>query len=214
MNHSYHSGNYDKYNTKNPLKRLCIKHFEEYLLNKIRFTFANGNLDVSVLDIGCGEGFISAEINRHFPDMKITAIDFDAEAVKKAQNLHGSGGGGGNIVFQRGDIYNLEFQNNSFDIVLCLEVLEHLEHPEDALKEIYRVCKKHLVISVPHEPWFCLGNLLALKNVSRFGNPADHIQHWTKKSFANFLSVQFADFAIDTSFPWIIAHVVKPEKDN
>lgn len=67
----------------------------------------------------------------------------------------------------QGDITRMPFCDHSFDIVICTEVLEHLEKPGAALKELKRVAKKFILITVPHEPWFCLGNLLVLKNVSR-----------------------------------------------
>lgn len=45
-----------------------------------------------------------------------------------------------------------------------------------------------MIITIPHEPWFRLSNLLVLKNVLRFGNPIDHINHWNKTSFRKFLT--------------------------
>ena len=45
------------------------------------------------------------------------------------------------ISIKQGDIYALPYNDNSFDLVICSEVLEHLEHPEKALTEVIRVSK-------------------------------------------------------------------------
>lgn len=57
-----------------------------------------------------------------------------------------------NVIKQ--DVENLTFKDKSFDNVLCLEVLEHTKNPVKAIKELERVTKKRLIISVPYEPWF------------------------------------------------------------
>ena len=42
----------------------------------------------------------------------------------------------------KGDITNLSFKNNSFDLIICNHVLEHIEDDRSAMSEIYRVLKK------------------------------------------------------------------------
>ena len=91
------------------------------------------------------------------------------------------------ISFVQGDIYAIPFEKNEFDLVLCTEVLEHLERPDRALRELTRVASHTILLTVPSEPWFCMGNLLTLKNVSRFGNPIDHINHWTYGGFKKYV---------------------------
>lgn len=86
-------------------------------------------------------------------------------------------------------------------------MLEHLQEPDKALKEIIRVASKGVIITVPNEPWFCLGNLLVLKNIRRLGNPQDHINHWTSFKFRKFIlsSAEEFIFSFGKSFPWNIA---------
>lgn len=108
----------------------------------------------------------------------------------------------------QGSIYRMPFEDNEFGIVICTEVLEHLKYPEMALKELNRCVGGggYLLLTVPNEPWFCLGNLMALKNVSRFGNPIDHINHWTFRGFQKFTGKYLAgNCTFDKSFPWSIA---------
>jgi|SRR3989344_6678395 len=52
------------------------------------------------------------------------------------------------------DVQKLTFKDNSFDMVTCFEVLEHIPDPVKAMKELYRVTKNRLLISVPNDPWF------------------------------------------------------------
>ena len=128
------------------------------------------------------------------------------EAIKAARKMNPS------VEYIQGDITKMPFQDRSFDIVICTEVMVHLEKPDAALKELIRIAKKFVFVTVPREPWFCLGNLLVLKNVRRLGNPMDHINHWTKKPFHTFLQKQDIgnrDWTISGSFPWIIAETTK-----
>ncbi|TAL55686.1 MAG: SAM-dependent methyltransferase [Nanoarchaeota archaeon] len=57
------------------------------------------------------------------------------------------------------DVQKLTFKNNSFDIVTCFEVLEHVPDPVRAMKELQRVSKHRLLISVPNDPWFTFTRL-------------------------------------------------------
>lgn len=57
------------------------------------------------------------------------------------------------------DILNLTYSDNEFDTVVCLETLEHTLDPVRAIKELKRVAKKRIIISVPNEPWFSLSRL-------------------------------------------------------
>jgi len=86
-----------------------------------------------VLDAGCGSGLLKNYLNKDRINSYI-GLDVDGKI-----DIHGS-------------VYDLPFKNESFDTVTTLEVLEHLEHPIDALKEVVRVSKRRVIISVPN-PW-------------------------------------------------------------
>jgi ubiquinone/menaquinone biosynthesis C-methylase UbiE len=87
-----------------------------------------------VLDIGCGDGKITSMLNA-------IGLDNDMEGLRLA-NEHG-------VHTVYGDAYKLPFYAEQFDAVFMGDVLEHLEHPLAALKEVYRVCKKYLYVAVP-----------------------------------------------------------------
>lgn len=194
--------NYKKYNSKNKLKIIMIKKFQKKLSNLLQNEIKNCTL----LDAGCGEGFMSNYIYNNTGIKNITGIDNNKEAIDYAIKNNKK------IKYKTGDIYNLKYSNEDFDIVIALEVLEHLSNPQQALLEIIRVAKKKVIISVPNEPYFSLGNLLSFKNIKRLGNPPDHINKWSKKKFLKFIKNNIGEeynTSCITSFPWTIIIIEK-----
>jgi 2-polyprenyl-3-methyl-5-hydroxy-6-metoxy-1,4-benzoquinol methylase len=87
---------------------------------------------------------------------------------------------------------------------MCLEVLEHLENPDRGLEELVRVCRGHLVVSVPREPLWRLLNMARLKYLPRLGNTPGHVNHWSTRSFVRWLARQAEVEAVRTPWPWTI----------
>jgi hypothetical protein len=88
-------------------------------------------------------------------------------------------------------------------------VLEHQTDPASALREMARVTNRALVLSVPHEPFFCLSNVARGKNldVRPRGSDPDHKQFWTRTRFGEFVTSSCPDFEIawlGGSMPWTI----------
>ena len=151
-----------------------------------------------VLDAGCGEGFGLTRLAPVLPG-RITGFDLSEQAVERARRAHPAGS------FSIEDITALPYEDGAFDLVICMEVLEHLPEPTLALRELKRVSRGHLVLSVPHEPWFQLGNLVRGQWTSTWGNHPEHIQHWGRRSFGRFLDTELRAVEIHGSFPWILA---------
>ena len=197
----YNTGNIDKYSTKNKLKRAMVERFDKKILDLIGTLLEKEDLS-SLLDAGCGEGIVANMISEKYPMLKVTGIDGAKEAVKYANSKYS------NIEVLEDNIYDLSLDDNSFDIVICSEVIEHLNEYPIAIKELLRVAKSKIIITVPNEPWFCLGNLVSLHNVSRLGNPIDHVNHWTYPGFKRMINTQFKGvkgISFYRSFPWQIA---------
>ena len=205
----YNTGNLSKYKTGNPLKRKLVERFDLRLLQLLKYAVENEcsqlGQNLHLLDAGCGEGFVAGQIKRKWPCWNITGIDGAKEAIVLAKQLHAD------IDFQIGNLYGIAFHDKAFDVVICSEVLEHLERPENALKELQRVTKSVLLLTVPHEPWFRLGNLFSLHNVMRLGDPVDHINHWNFSGFQHFTTGVLDDFSCEyeSSFPWSICLAVR-----
>jgi SAM-dependent methyltransferase len=90
------------------------------------------------------------------------------------------------VSFQTGDLFALPFPEDNFDVVVCSEVLEHLDEPARAFAELKRVARKRVVLTVPLEPWFKFFNDLA--RTLRIAKDPGHVQLWTHDGFQAFVS--------------------------
>ena len=170
-------GNYfDKYNSKNAIvKRIMNQFFSDMraLLKDLNYT--------KVLDAGCGEGHIADFIYRQRSSTEVDAFDISAKVVEEAANRYP------HIKFATGSIYEINQPENSYDLVVACEVLEHLDSPECAVKELLRVTNQFLLLSVPQEPIWRILNMARGKYWKDLGNTPGHIQHWSKQGFINFI---------------------------
>ena len=191
---------YEKYLTKNILMTRLINRF---LRTVVEF------VDVSraryILDAGCGQGFVSDFLLRSMSGISITGVDIDIESIRNSVLDHKKG-----ELFE-GDIYDLPFCDNSFDTVMCLEVLEHLNEPQRAIQEIARVSKRYCIFSVPNEPCFRSMYFLSGRYIKRFGSIPEHINNWTKSQFLEMLNSELSIQLVKTPLPWVIALCRKDE---
>ena len=93
---------------------------------------------ISVLDLGCGPGTITADIGRRVAPGRVLGIDVSADVIDQARR---DAGGGPNVEFSVGDLYALDIDDDTFDVVHAHQVLQHLADPVGALREMKRVCK-------------------------------------------------------------------------
>jgi ubiquinone/menaquinone biosynthesis C-methylase UbiE len=94
-----------------------------------------------VLEAGCGVGAQSVILASQSPDAKITSMDISPSSILKAQERINAEKIK-NITFLQGDIFNLPFEEESFDHVFVCFVLEHLKDPVLALKKLKKILKK------------------------------------------------------------------------
>jgi 2-polyprenyl-3-methyl-5-hydroxy-6-metoxy-1,4-benzoquinol methylase len=184
-----------KYRARNPIKRRLIRRF----VGKVTELVEAGGVPKSVLEIGVGEGFLSGHLSTVHPETKFTGLDIQERDLEllRVKFPH--------IEAHHGSIYDLSALPRGYDLVICAEVLEHLEQPERALDQIVGLRPARVVLTVPHEPWFMLSNLAMGKNITRLGNDIEHCNHFTVGSFRRLLSTRFRLTAVTTSYPWILA---------
>jgi ubiquinone/menaquinone biosynthesis C-methylase UbiE len=105
--------------------------------------------NAKLLEIGCGAGRILTSIRERDQHINLSGIDLSHSQIKEAKGLSK----GKNINFYQGNCEKLPFKSNSFDYVIIMDLLEHIDHPERALAEVQRVLKKggQLYASVPAE---------------------------------------------------------------
>lgn len=100
-----------------------------------------------VLEAGCGVGAQTVTLARNSPHAHFTSIDISATSLAEAKNAVRSAGLI-NVRFQQADIYDLPFEEQSFDHVFVCHVLEHLARPVEALRRLKRVLKPGGTITV------------------------------------------------------------------
>lgn len=102
---------------------------------------------MEVLDAGCGTGVVARKIAQRISPGTVYAVDNDPVFIKNARNLARKEDIE-NIKFELDDIYNLNYDNNTFDASYCRLVLMHLSDPVNAVKELKRVVKKERFLGV------------------------------------------------------------------
>lgn len=117
-------------------------------------------IDNAILDIGCGPGGNIAVLK---PFGRVTGIDNSKEALKYAETKEYD-------KVMEGDILNLPFPEESFDIVASLDVFEHLESDLQVIKECYRVLRPNgiLLLTVPAHPFLWNEHDEYLEHVRRY----------------------------------------------
>lgn len=185
---------YDKYATANPIERRLVEHF---------FTRLDALLPsdppARILEIGTGEGEVAGRVAARYPDAALATLDLpDADL---SANVHGSA-------------EQLPFPDACFDMVLAIEVLEHLPDPVTALRELARVAKPGAtaVLSVPSEPLWRALNLARGRYVRDLGNTPGHIQHWTPWGFRRLVSQSFEVKAARYPLPWTMVVAARPAR--
>ena len=186
---SFHTA---KYRSENPVQRFLIRRFIEKLAGLFDLTQPSG----SVLEIGCGEGFVAGQLSARHSGESYVGVDLDAKDI---ENLRAKFPG---VEAHQGSIYDLSFLGREFDVVVCAEVMEHLDEPRAALEQIIERKPRWVILSVPHEPWFCLSNFARGKNITRLGNDPEHVNLWGRRGFRKVIESHLVVERHETSYPW------------
>ena len=109
-----------------------------------------GLMPSNLLDIGSGRGTFLWPLVDALPHLKVTAIDVSERRVADINAVRQ--GGVERVRAFRESVMELSFPDNCFDTVTALEVLEHLEEPLKACRQILRVARRFVVASVPSKP--------------------------------------------------------------
>src|ERR1019366_8507350 len=96
----------------------------------------------SMLDVGCGPGTITSDLAGLVAPGPVIGVDASADVIAEAQALARSDGpGAASLSFEVGDLFNLRFDDATFDVVHAHQVLQHVGDPVAALVEMRRVCR-------------------------------------------------------------------------
>jgi len=192
------AGNYyDKYHTRNPIARRLMNGFLTSFESMVDRCAGVAN----ALEVGCGEGELSMRLARR--GLAVSGFDIADEVVLEARRRAEAAGLA--IPFTVGSALDLDPPAQAADLVVCCEVLEHLEDPRQVLRLLAATARKYLLVSVPREPIWRALNIARARYVGALGNTPGHIQHWSRNGFVAFLEQEVDVIAVATPLPWTMA---------
>ncbi len=131
----------------------------------------------TLLDVGCGNGILVNFLHEKYANQfdRICGCDRSQTSLKQVKTEK-----------YESDIQELPFADNEFDIVTCLEVIEHLPHKvfEKALCEIERIAKKWVIISVPYDEDLDFSKVKCIKCKTEF-SPFYHMHSFDESKVEN-----------------------------
>ncbi|MFK8398330.1 class I SAM-dependent methyltransferase [Pseudomonas sp. BGr12] len=186
---------YDKYGSRNWLVKRIMAGFEFALSGLVERAAPK-----SIHEIGCGEGYW---VLRWLEEgRQARGCDFSTHAIDLARQNADARALDSERVFDVRSIYDLQSAEDSADLVVCCEVLEHLEDPDAGMRALQRVATGHLILSVPREPLWCVLNLARGKYIGSLGNTPGHLQHWSARGFVRWVEQYFEVIEVRSPLPW------------
>jgi len=195
-----------KYGSKNPVVRRLFDRWMARVLDAV------GTVGGTVVDVGVGEGLSLTRVlsGPAVRPQRVIGVEYRHD---KAQMAHRER----SLDVAVGDAGMVPIRDDAADLVLCIEVLEHLPDVAPAVAELARVTARdtgRCVVSVPWEPWFCLGNLGRGKNLRRLGNDPEHLRWFTPRRLRQTIEPHFAQVDMVRAFPWLVAVARHPRRAN
>lgn len=187
---------YDKYGSRNPVVKWLMRGFHNAIDELV--TLAK---PVAIYEVGCGEGYWVARW--HAAGYEVRGCDVSPEVVALARE---------NTArlqlppetFEVRSIFDVERPRSPEELVVCCEVLEHIDDPDRGLQALQGIAGGYLVLSVPREPIWRVLNMLRGKYLTRLGNTPGHIQHWSRESFQQWVGARFEIVEVRTPLPWTV----------
>lgn len=99
----------------------------------------------NLVDVGCGEGYLLYALQKRWKNAQYLGLDLTQGRIAVTQKNVPS------ALLLRGDVSHLPFPDKAFDIVICSELLEHMEAYLQVVEELLRITRKRLIITVPNE---------------------------------------------------------------
>jgi 2-polyprenyl-3-methyl-5-hydroxy-6-metoxy-1,4-benzoquinol methylase len=187
---------YDKYSTLHPIERRLVSGFLAQLDRLVERTGAS-----EAHEVGCGEGELALRLAAR--GLRVRGSDAFAEVIGEARRRAASAGS--EVDYEMRPVQELDPERDGAELVLCCEVLEHLEDPDAALDTLAGLARPWLLVSVPREPLWRVLNLARLKYVRELGNTPGHLHHWSRGGFLRFLERRVEVVEVRSPLPWTMA---------
>jgi SAM-dependent methyltransferase len=194
---------YDKYGTSNPVARRLMAGFMGQLDELVDHTGAK-----DAHEVGCGEGELAIRLARR--GIRMRGTDAFPQVLDEARRR--ASAAEVEIDFEAAPVEDLEPDHHAAELVVCCEVLEHLEDPERALDVLAGLARPWLLASVPREPLWRALNLARFSYVGELGNTPGHLNHWSRRDFVRFLTRRFEVIELRSPTPWtmVLCRVQSP----
>jgi 2-polyprenyl-3-methyl-5-hydroxy-6-metoxy-1,4-benzoquinol methylase len=192
MSRDERSSNQRKHESQNPIQRALIGNFHAQVVEMVRRAQPS-----TILELGCGEGYVLRALADAGVSAQLTGIELDDRAARIASERLGE-----RATIEHRDARELAADGRRFDMVMMLEVLEHIPDPAQMLPILDSLTNGWVLLSVPWEPVFRGLNFLRGKNLTRLGNDPDHVNHWGRFGFGKFVSTRFDIVTTPEVFPW------------
>jgi 2-polyprenyl-3-methyl-5-hydroxy-6-metoxy-1,4-benzoquinol methylase len=194
---------YDKYGTSNPVARRLMAGFMGQLDELVDRTGAT-----EAHEVGCGEGELAIRLARR--GIRMRGTDAFPQVLEEARRRAATAGA--EIDFEATPVEQLDPARHAAELIVCCEVLEHLDDPERALDVLAGLARPWLIASVPREPLWRALNLARLSYVGDIGNTPGHLNHWSKPDFVRFLTRRFEVVELRSPTPWtmVLCRVQSP----
>lgn len=182
----------NKEELSNPIAKFFVNQFDKTL-----FEFIKSTNPKSIHEVGCGEGRLIKKIHDLY-DISIKGTDLSYDLISNLKKNYSD-----ELILESKSIYDLDEEEDFADVIVCCEVLEHLEYPDRAIEALKKINARCYILSVPREPMWRILNVFRGKYLSDFGNTPGHLNHWSKKEFLDFL--EKSGFEIDkikNPLPW------------
>ncbi len=183
---------YDKYASQNPIEKRLLKGFFAKL-----DTLLPVSTPARILEVGVGEGKVATRLAQRYPTAQITGLDLPDENLRNHWATT-------NVTGLFASAEQIPFADNTFDLVLAIEMLEHVKRPGQVLSEIQRVANGPVVLTVPWEPVWRMANMARGAYLTDLGNTPGHINHWTRRSFTNEVRRHLSVRSSFIAFPWTL----------
>lgn len=187
---------YDKYGTSNPVARRLMAGFTRRLDELVERTGAS-----EAHEVGCGEGELAIRLARR--GLRVRGTDAFPGVLEEARRR--ARAAGVEIEFEASPVEELDLEGHAAELIICCEVLEHLEDPQRALEVLAGLARPWLIASVPREPLWRALNLARLSYVGDLGNTPGHLNHWSRAGFVRFLTSRLEVIDLRSPTPWTMA---------
>ncbi len=195
---------HEKYDSNNPIAQKMLDGFMDSITN------LSGQIPTeinAITECGCGQGHVNRHLESLFPQAKVKGLDINKSDLKIAtsQTLNQDT----QLYFK--SIYDID-ENEKADLIVCCEVLEHLENPHLALQKMSELNADYYLFSVPREPIWRILNFMRGKYMKDWGNTPDHRNHWSTRAFIKFVNQELEVVKSRKPLPWTMI-LAKPKSE-